>query len=658
MCGIFGIVKKDTSIRIPLLQSTQIIKHRGPDDSGYMLWSEKEGIKIFADQDTSEQSKSLHKLKNLIGEETFKIAFGHRRLSILDLSPQGHQPMIFKDLVISFNGEVYNYLEIREQLIALGRTFHSQSDTEVILQAWDEWGQDALKKFNGMFALLIFDQKKQKLFAIRDRFGVKPLYYFPSKDFLAFGSEVKQLRLLPGYEFQLNKKIAYQYLRYGFLDHDDETFEKQIFQLKPGHLGIFDLNSHELEIQEWYKLVPKKFNGDYAGAQKEFKSLLKSATELRLRSDVPVGSALSGGLDSSAVVCLMDQILKDNHQTNIKLQTVTSSSQMERFDETRYAQKIIDKVGAIKHQVFPNFNQLKTDLESLIWHMDYPFGSTSQFAQWKVFQEAKKAGLIVMIDGQGADEQLAGYGGNDLFLYSGLLKKGRFGRILKEAKSYKQKNGLYPKGFLLGALVNLLPSSVKNLLPQKYHFEYGPKQDWLNHKMVADYEWNASSLQENLMNQVSVAPLPALLRYEDRNSMAFSVESRTPFMDYRLMEFSMGLPEEYVYKDGERKTILRSSMRGLVPDEILDRKDKMGFVSEEEYWIKNEGFNWFQDLIKKPLPKPYDEFFNEEELQSYVSKLQLSKIDYEYDAWRVVNFKIWLEQMIQGQKNQTQKLSF
>jgi asparagine synthase (glutamine-hydrolysing) len=654
MCGIFGIVKKDLSVKIPLLQSTQIIKHRGPDDSGYMLWSEEKGVTVLADKHTSVHSIEHHKLSYLSNDEQFKLAFGHRRLSILDLSPLGHQPMKYKDLVISFNGEVYNYLEIRDELIALGRVFHSQSDTEVILQAWDEWGQDSLSKFNGMFAILIFDQKKKMLYAIRDRFGVKPIYYFNSKDFLAFGSEVKQLRLLPGYSFQLNKKIAYQYLRYGFLDHDQETFESQIYQLMPGHLGVFNLDTNHFEIKEWYKLVPKKFYGDYQTAQIEFKKLLKDAINLRLRSDVPVGSALSGGLDSSAVVCLMDEILKEKNQDSFRLQTVTSSSLIERFDETKYAKKVIDKVDATCHQVFPSFDQLKSDLKSLIWHMDYPFGSTSQFAQWKVFQEAKKAGLIVMIDGQGADEQLAGYGGNDLFLYSGLLKKGKFHRLKVESKSYKVRNGYYPKGFLLGAAVNLLPRFLRKKLPQRYNFNFGPRQNWLNHSIGSDYEWKAKSLEENLINQISIAPLPALLRYEDRNSMAFSVESRTPFMDYRLIEFCLGLPEEFVYQEGERKTILRSAMRGLVPDEILDRKDKMGFVSEEENWIKNEGFDWFQKLIETPLPESFNEFFYEEQLHDYALKLQKSKIEYEYDAWRVVNFKIWLDLMVREENKQSE----
>jgi asparagine synthase (glutamine-hydrolysing) len=648
MCGVFGIVFKSEPMPIPLRQAVQIIRHRGPDDSGYMLWSKVSGIRILADEDTSGDSVDFHQLDSYRDSDSFQLAFGHRRLSILDLSPHGHQPMVFKNLTVCYNGEVYNYIEVREKLKNLGRVFHTQSDTEVILQAWDEWGENCLSEFNGMFAFLLFDSQSQKLYAVRDRFGVKPLYYFENQNFLSFASEVKQLRLLPDYKFELEEKIAYEYLRYGFLDHSEDTFESQIKQVLPGHILCFDLNSGDLVRKPWYTLQPKKFKGTFEEAQNKFKEILKDAVKLRLRSDVPVGSALSGGLDSSAVVCLMDELLKENPNSGLTLHTVTSSSKIAQFDETKYAQIVNNKVGAISHQVFPDFDMLKSDLESLIWHMDYPFGSTSQFAQWKVFEGAKNAGLIVMIDGQGADEQLAGYGGNDLFLYSGLWKNLRLSRLISESIAYKQNFGNPPKGFLLGGLINLLPKPIQNLLPRNFRFSYGSRQSWLKHGSRNDFDWKAEGLNQNLINQIKIAPLPALLRYEDRNSMAFSVESRTPFMDYRLIEFCLGLPEEFVYRHGERKTILRSSLRGIVPDEILDRKDKMGFVSNEEYWVKNEGKNWFKNLITQQDQDLMENFFHPGEVEKYIDTLQNSAIPFEYDAWRILNFKLWYNQMKKG----------
>lgn len=648
MCGIFGLIFKSQSVPIPLKHATQIIRHRGPDDSGYMLWSKEGGLRLLADEDTSEDSKSLHSLDILKENEEFKLAFGHRRLSILDLSPQGHQPMVFNNLTICYNGEIYNYIEIRERLKAVGRIFRTQSDTEVILQAWEEWGEDCLSYFNGMFAFLIFDSLSQKIYAVRDRFGVKPLYYTQNPTYLSFASEIKQLRVLPEYKFELEEKIAYEYLRFGFIDHSEDTFETQIKQVMPGHIFCYDLDSGSLIKKQWYKLKIKNFEGSFEEAKFKFKELLKDAVKLRLRSDVPVGSALSGGLDSSAVVCLMDEVLKENPDSDLTLQTVTSSSQIPEFDETKYAQIVNEKVKAKSHQVFPDFEMLKEELESLVWHMDYPFGSTSQFAQWKVFEGAKKAGLIVMIDGQGADEQLAGYGGNDLFLYSGLWKNFKLDKILTESNAYKKQYGSLPKGFLISGLLNNLPRSINNLLPSKLQFKYGPKQSWLNHENRSDFSWYAETLRESLTNQIQIAPLPALLRYEDRNSMAFSVESRTPFMDYRLIEFCLSLPEEFIYLKGERKTILRAALRGTVPDEILDRKDKMGFVSNEEYWLKNEGKDWFEDLVRKDVDDLDETFFKKEEVFKYFKSLQASQIPFEYDAWRILNFKLWYNQMKVG----------
>ncbi|WP_297337025.1 asparagine synthase (glutamine-hydrolyzing) [Algoriphagus sp.] len=654
MCGIFGIIFKEKHQQIPLRQVCQVIRHRGPDDSGYLLWSNDLGVRILADEETSSESIKFHGLPQLKDSDTFQLAFGHRRLSILDLSPQGHQPMVFNNLSICFNGEVYNYIEVRNKLKLLGRSFQTQTDTEVILQAWDEWGPNCLNQFNGMFAFLIFDSKIKKVFAVRDRFGVKPLYFFENENFIAFSSEVKQLRILPGYKFSLNHRIAYQYLRYGFLDHSEYTFENQIKQVMPGQFFSFDMSERKVDDHKWYSLTPSPFKGSFQEAKEQFKFLLKDAVRLRLRSDVPVGSALSGGLDSSAVVCLMDEILKEGQNPDITLQTVTSSSRIPQFDETKYAQIVNQKVGAKSHQTFPDFEMLKSELDTLIWHMDYPFGSSSQFAQWKVFQAAKKAGLIVMIDGQGADEQLAGYGGNDLFLYSGLLKKGRFSRIIAESMVYKKSTGHFPKGFLLGGLINLIPSKVARIFPKKFNYSYGSKQDWLKHDDFSDYDWKATDLTQNLANQIRIAPLPALLRYEDRNSMAFSVESRTPFMDYRLIEFSLGLPEEFIYGKGERKTILRAALRGSVPDQILDRKDKMGFVSNEEAWLKTEGKEWFDAMINLPIDRLNSEFFNTEKVKDYVHLIGQSKIPFEYGPWRILNFKLWYNQM---QRNYTSEQS-
>lgn len=641
MCGILGVVSKNKAKEIPLNIATTIIRHRGPDDCGYMSWSQGQKPRYFADTDTISESRDTFDLEDY-SDHAFDVGFGHRRLSILDLSSAGHQPMVFGHLLITYNGEVYNYIEIREELKILGRKFKTQTDTEVILQAWDEWGEKALSKFNGMFSFLILDTKAVQVFVVRDRFGVKPLYFTETENYFAFASEVKQLRVLPDYTFELNRQIAYDYLRYGYLDHTSDSFEKGISLIEPSYVYTLDINTKKLSKKQWYTLNPKAEALSFNQAKVKFTSLLKDAVKLRLRSDVPVGSALSGGMDSSAVVCLMRDILDERGEEHIKLETVTSCNEDLRFDETKYAEIINQHTRSNSHKIYPSFETLKKELKEIIWHLDYPFGSSSQFAQWSVFKKSAEAGLTVMIDGQGADEQLAGYGGNDLALYSGLLKKGKLSVLKEESTSYKQRFGQLPKGFLLGAFQALLPNGLQQVFPDKYRPKVKEKPSWLNHEAVEEFAWEADTLQENLINQIQISPLPALLRYEDRNSMAFSVESRTPFMDYRLMEFSLGLPEEYIYRQGERKYILKKSMETIVPEAVLDRKDKMGFLSGEEKWLKEEGKEWFYNIILSPLPQPYEDIFDTKELEKMVRSMQAGESVFGYEPWRVLNFKLWL----------------
>jgi len=361
-----------------------------------------------------------------------------------------------------------------------------------------------------------------------------------------------------------------------------------------------------------------------------------------MRSDVPVGSALSGGLDSSTIVNLMRDVLREEHLDNHPIQTITSCSQYKEFDEWEYAEVVIQQVKAESHQIYPTFEKMQEDLDRLLWHMDYPFGSTSQFSQWCVFEEAKRNGLPVMINGQGADEQLAGYGGNDMSLYIGLLSQGYVSELWKETKAYKAYNGKWPLAFLAGAVQHLLPNGLMNLLPDRYRVfkQYPPL--WLkNNDLKKRFSW-PDSLNESLKRQVTQYPLPSLLRYEDRNSMAFSVESRVPFMDHRLIEFTLGLPENLVYRRGERKYILRQAFKGIVPDKIIQRKDKMGFVSAEERWIKEEGKKWFESQMDRAESSTAD-FVNGAEALSLLKEIQSGARAFDFDPWKIVCFSLWLK---------------
>lgn len=645
MCGIFGLIQYANTISTTnLAQATRIIQHRGPDDEGFLLWNPEQGATLFAGNDTSTESHQKYELEMLPETNTWNVAMGHRRLSILDLSPAGHQPMQYPKagLSISFNGEVYNYIEIREELKGKGHQFMTQTDTEVVLHAWAEWGANALSRFNGMFAFLLLDEKRRLLYAVRDRFGVKPLYYTQTPQYLAFASEVKQLRVLPDYHFDLNEQIAFDYLLNGQVDHVPDTFEKGIQQVSPGHFIRVDLKSHRWEDLTWYTLAPKPWKGTEEEAFQQFVELLMDSVRLRMRADVPVGSALSGGLDSSTIVCLMREVLDAQGHPDHVFKTITSCHKDKKYDEWEYAEEVIKRVNAESYQVFPSFEKLQEDLDRFLWHMDYPFGSTSQFSQWCVFEGAKKAGLTVMIDGQGADEQLAGYGGNDLGLYRGLFRKGKWLAFLKEAFTYKKSHGHYPWAPVLGAIQLSLPEFFREHLPEKVKLKQSGIPDWLI--KPNEYESNPgwpNSLGASLQNQVTSMPLPSLLRYEDRNSMAFSIESRVPFMDYRLIEFTLGLPEKFIYKRGVKKHILREAFRGRVPNKVLKRKDKMGFVSAESVWFKQQN-DWFLKNIEEggALSPTIDLI----KLKTYLNQVSNKRVEYDFKIWRIVNLNLWLKE--------------
>ena len=645
MCGILSIISFKNNISgTDLRKASDVIRHRGPDDEGFLTWVPGAAPEIWAGDDTATSTREHWKYTDLPRDKTFKVGFGHRRLSILDLSPMGHQPMVHAKagLALAYNGEIYNYLEIKEELLKLGHQFNSTSDTEVILHAWEEWGPDCLQDFNGMFSFVILDHKENKLYAVRDRFGVKPMYYYKGESAIYLASEIKQIRTSPEYKFSMNEAIVRQFLAAGVADHTEQTFDAEIKKLPGGHYMVVDLaaNTGAYEIVKWYTLTPKKWTGTYEAAAEKLKQLLTDAVRLRLRSDVKVGSCLSGGLDSSAIVCIAAELLKAQGDYAGQ-ETMTACFDIAKYDEWKYAEEVIKKTNAHPHRTFPSFTQLKNELDSFFHHQDEPVGSTSVFSQWAVFKATHEAGLKVMIDGQGADEQLAGYGGNDLPYYSGLLHKFHLLSLLDEARAYKKEKGNWPIGFLLGALQMNTGNTIKSLLPKKLRMKEPPAVDWLRNTEPANTHKNvARNLEENLLRQVYGDPLPALLRYEDHNSMAWSVESRTPFMDYRLLEFTLGLPERFIYNKGVRKTILRTAMHGIIPEDIEKRRDKMGFVTPEEVWLKGEGKDWFLAAIDDTC-KLFKNIINEDLLKKHVHNIIDGTEPFTFVPWRVAALGIW-----------------
>lgn len=646
MCGIFIIIKPLGEVFTPtrdLLSGTQLVRHRGPDDEGYLLWHKGAAPRIYAGPETTAASRWTHSLEMLPETAAWQVGFGHRRLSILDLSPAGHQPMYHAEngLALSFNGEIYNYIELRDELKKSGHKFRSHTDTEVILAAWAEWGPECLHRFNGMFAFTLLDTRAGVLHAVRDRFGVKPIYWANVRGNLVFASEIKQIRGLPDFVPMVDHSTAWDYLASGWLDHTRHTFDAHIQHIAGGERAVIRLDAPTLkpEIITWYTLQAKTWRGTDEEAAAQCRELLRDSVRLRLRSDVPVGTCLSGGLDSSSIACLLQQIQHAEGLTNPQ-RTVTVRYENAKFDEWQHATQVVEQTGAESVQVWPTVERLQKELDQILWHLDEPHGSTSQFNQWCVFGAAAGAGLKVMLDGQGGDEQLAGYGGSTVTaMMSGLLRRGRWLTLARELKTHAPAGRAAAAQTVL-AVRNLYPS-LDRVLPQGWRYAT-PSPSWL--KLQAPTRLPTMpprDLNESLRRQI-LTRLTVHLRYEDRLASAWSVESRLPFMDYRLVEFLLGLPERLKLRAGRSKVVLREAMRGVIPDAIRERRDKMGFVAPEPVWLKTGATDWFRQGVEAALDLAPD-FFEADAARRLVNDIANGQRSFSPDVWRILCLGRWLK---------------
>lgn len=653
MCGILAVVKQRTATdnrTAPIVRALRAVRHRGPDDEGYLLWKPGEAARVYAGDDTARSSEAAHRLAALPPSADWTVALAHRRLSIVDLSPGGHQPMIHRPtgMAVTFNGEIYNYLELRADLERLGHTFTSHSDTEVLLAAWAQWGPDALQRFNGMFAFALLDPREGgRLHVVRDRFGVKPVYWSRVGHVIAFASEVKQIRALPGFTPRLDHATVRDYLAIGRLDHSRHTFDAGIEQLRGGERLVVDLGDPARPAQriQWYELKPATFRGGLGEAAERFRELLADSVHLRLRADVPVGSCLSGGLDSSAIVCLAHAAL-GAHEGHAGQITVTARFEDDRYDEWGFAQEVVRQTGAQSVQVWPSTDRLRSELDAMLWHMDEPFGSTSQFSQWCVFAGAATAGLKVMLDGQGSDEQLAGYAGNDAALYAGLLRRGAVWPLVRELRAFRSQHGAFPIAQVILALRNVAPT-VDRLLPARVRLA-APNPDWLRLSDATHIAANGPrGLNASLLEQTLVTSLPVLLRYEDRNSMARSIEARVPFLDYRLVEFLAGLPDVYKLRAGVTKLVMREGLRGVLPERVRIRRDKMGFVTPEKVWLTQTDTQWFRDAAMSAVDAA-PELFRPDRVTRLIDDVIEGRMAFSFTPWRIVCFGRWIRQQAEG----------
>ncbi len=560
MCGIAGIIQTEPRLDMEQIrQMTDALAHRGPDGEGH--W------------------------KNNNSE----VLFGHRRLSIIDLSDAGCQPLHYRErYTIVHNGEIYNYKELREELEKKGYSFSSRTDTEVIVAAYDQWKKDCVKRFDGMFSFAIWDESEKELFAARDRFGEKPFFYTYGQGQLLFASEMKAL-WKAGIEKLPNQKMLFNFITIGYTDNPSqpgETFFENIFKLPPASVLSFNLNNEPV-IEKYWDLDPSLQNKNISDddAIENFNELMKISVNRRLRSDVSIGTSLSGGIDSSSVIAIAKGM------TDAQLKAFTAVFPGFEKDESVYAKQVADKFGLSHFTTSITAEGLLDDWEKLSYHHEEPFGSASVFPQFKVFQKAKEQNTKVLLDGQGADEILAGYHKYYKWYWRELYRARKLSRS-KELRS-AQEHGVNEKFGLKNMIAAYFPDFSTIVLERQYLLKAIRHED-LTHEFVKlqskEAYYTAPShyhLNGVLYFNTITHGLEELLRYADRNAMAHGCEARLPFLSHELVEFIFSLPSHFKIRQGWTKWILRESMKEKLPDTITWRKDKIGFEPPQRSWMEN-----------------------------------------------------------------------
>ncbi len=585
MCGISGIISQYTSLvnDQSLQQMTDALRHRGPDGEGF--WKNE---------------------KNTAG-------FGHRRLSIIDLTETGAQPMHYLDrYTIVYNGEIYNYLEIKKDLQKAGYTFRSTSDTEVILAAYDYYQNRCLQIFDGMYAFAIWDEKHQRLFAARDRFGEKPFYYHHTAGAFFFASEMKAF-WATGVERVADEKMLLNYLTLGYVQNPtnkSQTFYKYIFSLPPAHYLELDSISNRFEITSYWN-IDKQVTQKYTEAQAlhKFEILMSASIHKRLRSDVTVGASLSGGLDSSTIV---SYISRDLHHKNLSGNFSTFSAVFPGFekDESRYINQVQEAFQVKNFQVTPTADEFIRDFEKMAYHQEEPFPSSSINAQYRVFELARQQGVKVLLDGQGADEILAGYHKYIHWYLQEIVSRGRISRAKSERYALR-KNHIQPIWGLKNVLAAFLPSHAAIALEKKEYQRIIHNED-VSISLLANLrgrEWEGihkpiiTKLNDILYFNTMTNGLEELLRFSDRNAMAHSTEVRLPFLNAELVQFIFCLPSSYKIRDGYPKWILRKLMEDKLPASITWRTDKIGYEPPQKSWMQEARFIEYTQAAKEQLVK-------------------------------------------------------
>jgi len=581
------------------------IKHRGPDDDGIYI------------------------NKN--------IGLGHVRLSIIDLTKAGHQPMFSwnKKIVLISNGEIYNFIELKEELKESYK-FETKTDTEVIIAAYLKWGKNCLEKFNGDFSFVLYNIDDNEIFGARDRFGIKPFYYYHDNDIFIFASEIKAI-LTQIKTRNPNDKSVFEYLILNRTDQTEETFYENI--LKLGHGKCFTIKNSKIKIEKWYDLknrilITKESNFD------EYRDALTSSIRLRLRSDIPIGVCLSGGIDSSSIVSI---IINNFNKNDIDTFSAVYGEN-ELADERKYIDEY-SKVLKNMHYTYPNSNTLYDDFQKFIFAQSEPVASIGPYAQYKVMELAKKY-VGVTLDGQGADEMLAGYHYFFGSYFKELLKKKNLIKLIVEIFYYiKNHNELLAfKYFLLYSI----PLNGKKYFNRKYYGNINEefyKRININSEIYQNL-YNPTNLNDSLLDHFEYK-LEHLLKWEDHNSMNFSIESRVPFLDHNLVEKTLSLPTDKIIKKGTTKYILRESLKDILPKKIRLRNDKKGFSTPSDKWFREKQFQkLIIDIIHSNSFKERG-YLNIKECEKKYTKHIKGEIDISKDIWKWINLDVWFKEFIE-----------
>ena len=613
MCGISGIVNfsQEPVNEIPIRAMMRCMKHRGPDDEGVFL----EG----------------------------QIGLGFVRLSIIDLSTAGHQPMYSADrrYVLLFNGEIFNYIELREELKKAGYVFRTQTDTEVLLTAYQAWGKDMLHRLNGMWAFVLFDRQEQTLFGARDRYGIKPLYYYLDDKRLAFASEIPPLLEVMGRKPHPNLSAVFNYLAFNRTDQANYTFFEEVWRVGHGCCFLLDLKQGHpgsLKTEKWYGLR-NEIKGPFE-SPRDFRKLFSSSVGLRLRSDVPVGVCLSGGLDSSSIVSVL---LNDFQKKGLNTFSAVYGKGV-WGDESPFID-LFRKDLKNMYAIFPDEKALMADIEPFIQAHAEPIPTTSPYAQFKVMELAK-AHVTVTLDGQGADEILAGYHYFFGFYFKNLLLSGKIGKLGCQMYKYFARHNS-----MLG-----INSFLFFLLPARMRIQaMSRRKDYLNRDFSEAYSgadmsiagtlYGSSSLREALINHFE-HKLEHLLKWEDRNSMWFSLEARVPFLDHRLVERTLATSAELILKNGETKRLLRQAMAGSLPEPIRQRQDKLGFETPQGEWFRSPAFRqYIHQLIHSPSFTSRG-YMDMKKVLNIYHKHMSREGNYSNEIWKWIHLENWCRKFI------------